>query len=351
MEVKMTQLKSILNHLFTKKSLATGLTLALLLVGAVSFLAAAGDASKDKNKDKDIDNGRGYLGVYPERMSKDDRDEFGVKFGVLVKRVVKDGPAEKAGIKKYDVIQYINDEMIRRTDDLIDSVRQYKPGTGVEVKLVRDGKEKTVTAKLGKAKYHDYSFNLGDRKGNIFTLRKGGYLGVQLQKLNGDLAGYFGVKADEGALIMDVSKDSPAEKAGLKAGDVILEVEKEKVSGPDDVVKALRDFEEGDEVSVEIMRHNKKKTVKAELGAARGFGDIRILRGPGGKGYFDMKDFNFPMPRIEADGEHHILKDKIRTEMRSKELEKKLKEVRERLNTVGEDVHKKLKRVKEYIYI
>lgn len=339
----MTQLKSTLKHLFSKKTLATSLAMILLLVGAVSFLAAAGDA--DKSKDK----GKGYLGVYPERMSKDDKDEFGVKFGVLVTKVVKDGPAEKAGIKKYDVIQYVNDERIRRTNDLVDAVRQYKPGTKTDVKLVRDGKEKNIPVKLGKAKSHSYSFNYPDKKGNVFTVHKGGFLGVHLQKLNKDLAEYFGVKADGGALIMSVSKDSPAEKAGLKSGDVILKVEKETVKGPGDVSSALKDLEEGDKVAVEIMRHKKKKTIKAEVGARSGFGDIRIFRGPGEKGHFEMKDFH--LPRIEMNRERYMLKDKVWKEKHSKELEKKLEKVHERLKNVDEKVYKKLKKYKEYIYI
>ena len=317
----------------------------LLLVGAVSFLAAAGDA--DKGKDK----GEGYLGVYPERMSKDDKDEFGVKFGVLVSKVVEDGPAEKAGIKKYDVIQYVNDERIRRTNDLIDAVRQYKPGTKTAVKLIRDGNKKTISVKLGKAKSRSYGYNFGDKKGNVFTLRKGGFLGVHLQQMNKDLAEYFGVKADEGALIMSVSKDSPAEKAGLKSGDVILKVEKETVSGPGDVGKALKGLEEGDKVAVEIMRHKKKKTIKAEVGARSGFGDIRIFRGPGEKGLFEMKGFDNHFPRIEMNGERYMLKDKIWKEKHSKEMDKKLEEVHERLKNVDEKVFKKLKKVKEYIYI
>lgn len=341
----MTQLKSTLNHLFSKKALATSLAVIMLFVGAAAFLAAADDAEKGKDK------GKGYLGVYPERMSKDDKEEFGVKFGVLVRKVVKDGPAEKAGIKKYDVIQYVNDEKIRRTDDLIDAVRQYKPGTKAAVKLVRDGKEKTIAVKLGKAKSRGYSFNFGDKKANVFTMRRGGYLGVHLQKLNKDLAEYFGVKADGGALIMNVSKDSPAEKAGLKSGDVILKVDKDLISEPGDVSKALKDFEEGDEVAVEIMRHKKKKSIKAEVGARKGFGDIRIFRAPGGKGHYEMKDFNFHIPRIEMDGEHYMLKDKVWKEKHSKEMEKKLEKVRERLNKVDEKVYKKLKKVKEYIYI
>ncbi len=341
----MTQLKSTIKHLFSKKTLATSLAMIMLFVGAATFLAAADDAEKGKDK------GKGYLGVYPEQMSKDDKEEFGVKFGVLVKKVVKDGPAEKAGIKKYDVIQYVNDEKIRRNDDLIDAVRQYKPGTKTTIKLVRDGKEKNIAVKLGKAKSRAYSFNFGDKKRNFFVVNKGGYLGVHLQKMNKDLAEYFGVKADEGALIMSVGKDSPAEKAGLKSGDVILKVEKEKISGPGDVKKALKEFEEGDEVSVEIMRHKKKKAIKTEVGARSGMGNIRILRGLGEDGYFDTKSFKFHVPKIEMDGEHYILKDKMWKEKHSKELKKKMEEVHKRLKNVDERVYKKLKKVKEHIYI
>ena len=64
--------------------------------------------------------------------------------------------------------------------------------------------------------------------------RSGGYLGIVLQELNADLAPYFSVKAGEGVLIVRVEKDTPAEKAGLKAGDVIVQMGEKTVKDADD---------------------------------------------------------------------------------------------------------------------
>lgn len=104
--------------------------------------------------------------------------------------------------------------------------------------------------------------------------KKKGYLGVQLRELNEDLAPYFGVKPGEGALVMDVDEDSPAEKAGFKSGYVITKIDAEEISGPDDVVEIISDFEEDDEAELTIVRRNKKQTVKVTFEERKGHCDF-----------------------------------------------------------------------------
>jgi predicted metalloprotease with PDZ domain len=328
--------------MFSQKTLAISLALGLLLIGAASYKLLAAD----KKAEKDEVKAKGYLGIYMGHMTPDDRDEFGVKFGVLVTKVEKDSPADKAGIKRYDVIQYFNDERVRRTDDLAEAIESCKPGTNAAVKLVRDGKEKEITVTLGKAKPDRYLFNFGDkndRRRNMFLFRKGGFLGVNLQPLNKDLAGYFGVKEDEGALIMGVSKDSPAEKAGLKSGDVIQKIDKNEISKPDDVIKIISDLKPGDKVSIDVIRHNKKVTVTAELEENHGLENIHIFRGIGGRNHLAVPDFNFCLPGIEMDGHELLWNDNDKDE--------KLDRVHEKLEDMDVKIGKKLKKVKEYIYI
>jgi membrane-associated protease RseP (regulator of RpoE activity) len=324
-----------------KKGMVTGLVLVLTLVlaGTATSLMAGKDSDK------------GYLGVSIEKMSPEDKEEFGVKFGVLVTKVAKGEAAEKAGIKKYDVIQYFNDEKIHRPGDLVEVVRDNKPGTKAKIKLVRDGKEKELFVTLGELKFKAHSFKWKDKDGKKYFFVSGrAFLGVHLQDLNKDLAEYFGIKENEGVLILKVSEDTPAEKAGLKAGDVIVKFNDKNISNARDVTKILADLEKGDKADIQIIRHKKKKTVTAELDERRGFKGIKILKDLGKNFHFEMPDIHFETPEFyyystpDDDECEIILEEKI-----EKKMKDKLKKVDEKL----QQVHEKLKRIKidEYVYI
>jgi C-terminal processing protease CtpA/Prc len=316
-------------RLFSRKTKVTGLILflSLVLVGGTSYLMAMGCESSRK----------GYLGVSIERLSQEEKKEFGVDHGVLVTRVVKGEAADKAGIEEDDVIQFFNNEKIRRPGDLVDAVRDCKPKTQATVKLVRDGKTKELTVTLGKLKSRFHGFNWGDHEGYLFMPGKRGYLGVHLQPLNKDRAEYFDVKDEEGALILKVEEESPAEEAGLKAGDVIVQIEGKNISEPKDVSDILSDLEEGDEVTIQVVRHKKKKSVKAELEEKPGFRNIKIFKDIGDKIHSKLPYFHFSIPDFEDC--IHIRVDKL-----NRKIEEKLKGVEEK-------VQKKLKKIKEHIYI
>ena len=96
---------------------------------------------------------------------------------------------------------------------------------------------------------------------------QGIWLGIYLQPLTEQLRDYFRVKDGKGVLISEVVEDSPADEAGLKAGDVIIAVGDEDIEGQDDVVEAIREREEGEEVEIVVVRKGRKKTLTAELTA------------------------------------------------------------------------------------
>lgn len=314
------------------KTIAAALILSLVLMGTATSLMAGKSSSK------------GYLGVNIEDISPEKKEALGITHGVLVVKVVKGEAAEKAGIKKGDVIQFFNGEKIRKPGDLVDAVRDCKPETRTKVKLVRDGKTKGIAVTLGKLKSKSYKFDLGDHKGHIFMSGKRGYLGVYLQPLNKDLAEYFGVKADEGVLIFKVVKEGPAEKAGLKAGDVIVQMGDKKVSKPGDVTDILSDMEKGDKAALQVVRHKKKKTLKVEVGEKSGLREIELnlkklekLKKLGELG----KEIHIKIPRIHIDSEDEdhiiIMKSKSKCSKKKEEKEKK--------------IEKKLKKVKEPSYL
>jgi membrane-associated protease RseP (regulator of RpoE activity) len=335
----MTQFKKFLSQ----KGMVTGLVLVLTLVlaGTASTLMAGKDS------------GKGYLGVSIEKMSTGDKEEFGVKFGVLVTNVTKGEAAEKAGIKKYDVIQYFNYEKMRRPDDLVEIVRENKPGTQAKIKLVRDGKDIELTVTLGELKVKDlkdFSFDWKDKDGEKFVFVSGrAFLGVHLQDLDKDLAEYFGVKDNEGVLILKVSEDTPAEKAGLKAGDVIVKFNDKNISKAGDVIEILEDLKKGDKADIQVIRHKNKKTVKVELDERKGFKGMRILGDTGKNFHIEIPDIHVDVPEIYysiPDNDEHeiILREKI-----EKKVEDKLKKVEEKLHRVHEKM--KLIKIDEYVYI
>lgn len=317
--------------------------------------------------------GKGFLGVNIEKLTGDDREEFGVKFGVLVTGVTKDEAAFKAGMKKYDVIQFIGDVKTRRADDVIEAVSSHKPGSKVKIKFVREGKSMSVTAVLGERKGSEYYFSkngnefhiLGDKlKGELrglkelkalkglkapkaWKMKKTAYLGVEMKSMDDNFAKYFGVKKDGGALIMSVTKESAAQKAGLLSGDVILKLDNKTVKAPVDVSTFIQDKKKGDKIKITIFRHKKMKTVTAELGeksmhGAMFFGDnmhINVPRIMNKVRIWRDEDGNLHKEKLKVIKEQEMMK---KEQMKHKEEIKKLKilkekELQEKLKVIEEE--------------
>jgi serine protease Do len=224
---------------------------------------------------------KGWLGVYSQELSDDLREGLDYKGdGVLIDGVVDGSPADKAGIKKGDVLVRFNGQTVDSPDQLQSVVASTKGGTKAEIELVRGGTHVKVSATLDSrpsrmsmtwsneaprvrmiapmAPDLEMSGDLADL-GNLGR----GRLGVRLQDLNADLATYFSVPNGKGVLIVEVEKDSPAARAGLKSGDVIVKVGDHDTFDSDDVVRAVRG-EEG-RVPISILRRGQKQTVTAEI--------------------------------------------------------------------------------------
>jgi len=293
-----------LNTVATRRSVVSAILLAILVVGA-GYLAATEKKAE-----------QGYLGVSINSLSHQDKKDLGIGHGVLVTDVVKEGPAEKAGIKKGDVIQFVNGEKMTEPEEVTQIIRSLAPGFQAKIKLLRANKPVDLTVTLGKFEAKDLDF--------AFFTGKSAYLGVQLQELNEDLAPYFGVKAGEGALILDVEKDSPANKAGLKGGDVIQEVDGEAVGKPADVSRILAELKIGDKIEVKVIRQKKQETVKVELGERPG-----------------VQMFHLPEMKMLEKGEKKIV-------IAPEKINEKVKEAMKKFQ---KELPKKLQQLKETIYI
>lgn len=298
----------------TRRSVVSAILLAILVVGA-GYLAATEKKAE-----------QGYLGVSINSLSHQDKKDLGIGHGVLVTDVVKEGPAEKAGIKKGDVIQSVNGEKMTEPGEVTQIIRSLAPGAQAKIKLLRANKPVDLTVTLGKFEVKDLDF--------AFVGGKTAYLGVLLQELNEDLAPYFGVKPGEGTLILDVEKDSPANKAGLKGGDVIQVVDGEAAGKPADVSRILAELKIGDKIEIKVIRQKKQETVKVELGERPG-----------------MKIFHLPEMKMLEKGEFK--------EMKLPHMEKKIvidpekinEKVKEAMKKFQAELPKKIRQIKETIYI
>ncbi|MCX6557792.1 MAG: PDZ domain-containing protein, partial [Candidatus Aminicenantes bacterium] len=248
----------------------------------------------------------------------------------------------KAGIKEDDIIQLVNGEKIRNPQDLVDIIGELAPGTKIKIGLWREGKALEFGAELGKREHGKEFAWKSEKLSHLF--RSSAYLGVVLQELNPDLAAYFGVKAGEGALIIGVEKDTPAEKAGLKSGDVIVQMGDKAVTDADSVHEILAGLKKGDVIAVTVVRHGKKETLKAEPDFDRHQRIIRIFRGGKGSAVeeleksdldIDIPDFDIQLPPL-PDMPH---------------IDEALERVHEKMEQVKVKLEKRLKKIHEHSWI
>jgi serine protease Do len=191
--------------------------------------------------------------------------------GAKITEVSKDGAAEKAGLKVGDVITKVNDFNVADADDLPAALNKMKPEDKVSVTYKRDGATQTTTATLDKNTHefknfglgnagsnfdYDFSQSFGNSQGSnyVFSGRKP-RLGLQVQ----DVEDGVGVK------VLDVNKDTPAEKAGLQKDDVITQINGVEVKGVDDVRSSIKDVKEGESVKVTYKRGGSTQTAEIKF--------------------------------------------------------------------------------------
>ncbi|HVQ30700.1 MAG TPA: PDZ domain-containing protein [Vicinamibacteria bacterium] len=246
--------------------------------------------------------GGSHLGVRLEDIDQDDlkRLKLSEEKGALVKSVEEGGPADKAGLKEGDVIVRYHGESVLSASQLARLVRETPAGRTVPIEVMRDGGAQKLTATLGGDDHRSFGFpgDLGeldipmpeipevplapmpplppkmphgfDKWGKRALLddhfmwfsnepRK---LGLEFQEVSGQLAKYFKLAEDSGVLVTSVEAGGPAEKAGLKAGDLILKFDGRSVKGGDDLEKAVRKAEAGLEVPVTVQRDGRSLELK-----------------------------------------------------------------------------------------
>ena len=237
--------------------------------------------------------GGGFLGIYAENISRENMGRYHVSQvrGVGVTQVIKDSPAEKAGLRKDDVILRIDGENVTSVRKLNRLVSELAPDQSVKVSFSRGGSEQEATATIGKRtnqsfagdflkggprvwkfegpdlknfKWESPLFDSGHfaNHGDLsFFLNNSRRIGVSTMSLTKQLADYFGIADGKGALVTSVTDDGPAAKAGLRAGDVITAVDGEAVDSPGDISRVINRKKEG-EVTLTIIRNKSPQTIR-----------------------------------------------------------------------------------------
>lgn len=178
---------------------------------------------------------RGRLGIIIQDLSKELAESFDIdqRNGILVAQVVEGSPAEQAGLKQGDVITQLNGDKVDKVAKFRNQIAMTRPGTEVDLLVLRDGKKKTIKATIGLME--------SDDEGHPVSSDELPELGMKLQKMTKDLADQFGYKGVSGVLVVEVEAGSIAAKAGIQRGNLIEEVNRKQVETPEQVKALIKD--------------------------------------------------------------------------------------------------------------
>jgi serine protease Do len=191
---------------------------------------------------------RGWLGVSIQPLTPELAKSFGLKDekGVLISDVVQDSPAERAGIAAGDIVVEFDKKRVDTPQDLQKAVAATVPGKGVPVKVWREKNEKTLEIKIGETPEEGVALK-STNKGRAM-------LGLDVRPITPDIARQLNLRGSEGVVIFSVEDDSAAAEAGLQRGDVIREVNRQRVRTVQDFERVTKDVKEGDRVTLLLQR-------------------------------------------------------------------------------------------------
>ncbi|HEV2420487.1 MAG TPA: PDZ domain-containing protein [Candidatus Acidoferrales bacterium] len=230
----------------------------------------------------DSDEGTGWLGLEMTEITAERAKELNLNpvRGVQVTEILPDGPAAKAGLQTNDVIVQYDGHDVEGTVQFRRLVRETPPGRSVPIAVLRAGHEQKMTIQVGnrakslESEWHEgaplalsvpsQAYNFKMEMPELF-MGMTPTLGIEAEDVTGQLGAYFKVPGDDGVLVRSVSKDTPAAKAGLKAGDVITRVDGLTVTTLAELRVRLREKREEKTVSLMVMRQGAPVSVTVTL--------------------------------------------------------------------------------------
>ena len=194
---------------------------------------------------------RGWLGVSIQPLTPELARSFGSKDtkGVLISDVVPDSPAGKAGLKPGDILLEFEGKKTEAPADLQRAVGLASPGTEVKMKVWREGSDKTVDVKIGEAPDDREAQQRGGSGKSTPSA-----LGLEVRPITPEVARQLNLRTNEGVIVARVDEGSPASEAGIQRGDVIREINRQKVRSQGDYERLTRDVKDGDRLTVLLQR-------------------------------------------------------------------------------------------------
>jgi serine protease Do len=343
-----------MQRLRTGKGLA-GLV-ALGVLAAVLVMTVAEDDARAQSRSRS-----GYLGVSLQDMNNELRESYGYNGagGVLVSDLDDGGPASEAGIRQGDILLRFKGRSIESVDDLAARVRNSEPGEAASITAWRGGRERSFKVEIGSRGREGRRIIIDDDDHHVeidpedfkhfegmkdfvwvqphmehwediaddirVHLSRRARLGVRTQDLSEQLGEYFGARDGNGVLVIEVIEDTPAEEAGLRAGDVIVEIDGKAIEDSEELREELSE-KGAEEVAITILRKGSRYGLTAELEEPRKPRVYSFKGWPRGHGYHY---------KWHDDKGHHSWKwdeddmDDLREELR--ELERELSKLRREL--------------------
>jgi serine protease Do len=239
------------------------------------------------------DEGGSWLGIETQEVSAEKAKELklSAERGVVIGKVLEDSPAAKSGLKDGDVITAINGQPVEGTVQFRRMVRETPAGRTLQLTVWRDGRSQSINATLGKMQENRkqwmsampqvFKFEAPDMPevapipgipslewdgGNLLMNRP--RLGIDGEDISGQLGSYFGVSDGEGILVRDVNPGSAAEKAGVKAGDVITSLNGDRIHGVAELRSKLA-AGEGKTAKLGVTRNKSSLTLDIEIPATK----------------------------------------------------------------------------------
>ncbi|HUL15607.1 MAG TPA: PDZ domain-containing protein [Terriglobales bacterium] len=234
-----------------------------------------------------LGEGDSWLGVETQEVTADTvkEDKLPVERGVVIGKVLPDSPAAKAGLKDNDVVTAVNGQTVEGTVEFRRMIHEIPAGRKIQLTIWRDDHSQTLEATLGNSDQNIhtqiesaprvFSFHMPEAVeipeippmewSGDFVMGGHPRLGVEVEDLQGQLGKYFGAPDGEGVLIQSVNSNSPAEKAGIKAGDVIVSVNGERIRTVGDLRAKLSSSKDSTSVKMGLLRNKADITLSVEL--------------------------------------------------------------------------------------
>jgi len=196
---------------------------------------------------------RGWLGILIQEVSQEIAESFGMKqpTGALISNTIDDGPGDKGGLKVGDIITKFNGETIERSSDLPPLVGATKVGDKVPVEIVRKGKSKTIRISIGELPENDSQAKIFSEKSDFGYVKK---IGIRVKELTEEQKKRSGIAS--GGVMIDSVETGSGLNAGLRKGDIILQIDNEEVASADQVVSFFRDIGGARKIPILIKRQN-----------------------------------------------------------------------------------------------